>query len=225
MSIAQIAPRNRGVLRLHGWLLVVWAASAGFATSALLLHAGAIHSLALRYSVGAGAVYFVGFVFGGWWYARWWNARPSLTAETPRHASTSEVLAYQQSEEAVQKKFGWFNWLGDIGASGGDDPLSALLAILMLLGLAALALLFLGYFPIIATDAFASFLAEVVLEFVIGGVVARRALQPQSIDKYWSFMVGKTWIAGLLLMAVCGAVGYAIHELNPNALTIFQVFR
>ncbi len=209
---------------MHGWLLMAWAASVGFATSALLLHAGAVHSLSLRYSVGAGAVYFAGFVFGGWWYAKWWNVRHGLTVEMPQHANASEVLAYQQSEEAMQKKFEWFNWMGSFGA-GGDDPLSALLAILMLLGLAVLALLFLGYFPIIATDAFASFLAEVVLEFVIGGVVVRRVLKPRSIDQYWGFMFGKTWVAGLLLMAVGGAVGYVIQGMNPDALTIFQAFR
>lgn len=223
MSIAQIAPHSRGVLRLHGWLLMAWAASVGVATSALLLHAGAVHSLALRYTLGAGAVYFIGFVLGGWWYAKWWNARRGLTTDMPQHANTAEVLEYQQAEEAARKKFEWFDWLGDFG-SLGDDPLSAVLAVFMLLGVVIVLALLMGYLPVIATDAFASFLAEVVLEFVIGAVIARRVLKPRALDAYWSIMLRKTWLVGLLLMLVCGAVGYGIQTLFPDALTLFQVF-
>lgn len=224
MSIAHIAPRSRGVLRLHGWLLMAWAVSVGFATSAALLHAGAVHSLALRYTLGAGAVYFLGFVLGGWWYAKWWNARRHLTTEMPQHANTAEVLEYQQTEEAARKKWEWFDWVGDFG-SLGDDPLSAVLAVLMLLGLGVILLVLMGYLPVIATDAFASFLAEVVLEFVIGAIIARRVLKPRVLEDYWSIMVRKTWWAGVLLMVVSGAVGYLIQSLNPDALTLFQAFR
>lgn len=224
MSIAHIAPGSRRVLRLHGWVLMVWAVSVGFATSAVLLHAGAVHSLALRYTLGAGAVYFLGFVLGGWWYAKWWNARRHFVTEMPQHASTAEVLEYQQTEEAARKKFEWFDWLGDFG-SLGDDPLSAVLAVLMLLGLAIILLLLMGYLPVIATDAFASFLAEVVLEFVIGAIIARRIFKPRVLADYWGIMLRKTWLAGVLLMVVSGAVGYVIQALNPDALTLFQVFR
>ncbi|PQA76671.1 hypothetical protein [Rhodoferax sp. TS-BS-61-7] len=224
MSIAHIAPRSRSVLRLHGWLLMAWAASVGFVTSALLLHAGAVHSLALRYTLGAGAVYFVGFVLGGWWYAKWWNARRGLVADMPEHASTAEVLEYQQAEEAARKKFEWFDGLGDFG-SLGDDPLSALLAVFMLLGVVVVLALLMGYLPVLATDAFASFLAEVILEFVIGAVIARRVLKPRVLEDYWGITLRKTWLVGLLMMVVCGGVGYGIQRMNPEALTLFQLFR
>ncbi len=203
---------------------MAWAASVGFATSALLLHAGAVHSLALRYTLGAGAVYFIGFVLGGWWYAKWWNARRGLVADMPEHASTTEALEYQQAEDAARKKFEWFDWLGDFG-SLGDDPLSALVAVFMLLGVVVVLALLMGYLPVLATDAFASFLAEVILEFVIGAVIARRVLKPRVLDDYWGITLRKTWLVGLLMMVVCGGAGYGIQRMNPEALTLFQLFR
>jgi hypothetical protein len=91
--------------------------------------------------------------------------------------------------------------------------------------LAALAVLVLGYFPIFATEALAGFLAEVVLEFVIGAVIARRVLKPRSLDDYWVVMLRKTWLAGLAWVVGAGATGWLLQTLQPEALTVFQVFR
>ncbi|WP_138512269.1 hypothetical protein [Rhodoferax bucti] len=225
MSLARLAAGSRGILRLHGWLLMAWAVTVGLATSAALLHVAGVHSLALRYAVGAGAIYFIGFVAGGWVYARWWNQSREAARAELQHADAADALAYSEQEERIRKRFRWGEWL-DFGAGwGGDDPLSALITVVMLLALAAFALLALGYFPLLATEALAGFLAEVVLEFVIGAVIARRVLAPRSLDDYWEVMLRKTGVAGLALVIAAGLVGWLLQTLQPEAVTLFQVFR
>jgi hypothetical protein len=204
---------------------MAWAASVGLASSALLLHVVDVHSLALRYAVGAGAVYFLGFVAGGWVYAHGWNRARNVVCAELLHADPSETLAYFEQEERIRKRFQWGDGLDLGGGWGGDDPLSAILAVLCLLVLAALALLVLGYFPLFATEALAGFLAEVVLEFVIGAVIARKVLKPRSLDDYWVVMLRKTWLAGLALVIAAGFTGWVLQTLQPGAVTLFQVFR
>lgn len=224
MSLANIDPRQRGLLRLHGWLLMGWACAVGLGASALMLHVFQLHSMAVRYTIGAGAVYFLGFVWGGWWYAKWWNGQRQLAVTVPQHASATDQVAYHQGQEAIRKKFSFFDGL-DWGIGGGDDPLSALIAIIVLILGVAFILLFLGYLPLLATDLFAGYMAEIVLEFVIGGLLVRRILKPRPLDDYWSFMVKKTWMAGFLLMLVFGVVGYVVQSANPDAVTLLQLLR
>lgn len=223
--MAHIAARSRRILRLHGWLLMAWAATVGLASSALLLHVVGVHALAVRYAAGAGAIYFLGFVAGGWVYARWWNQSREAAHAEFHHADVAETLAYLEQEERIRKRFQWGDGLDFGGGWSGDDPLSAILAILFFLVLAALAVLVLGYFPIFATEALAGFLAEVVLEFVIGAVIARRVLKPRSLVDYWVVMLRKTWLAGLVWVVGAGAAGWLLQTLQPEALTVFQVFR
>ena len=225
MSIAHIAARSRGILRLHGWLLMAWAAVVGLASSAVLLHGVGVHSLAVRYAVGAGAIYFLGFVAGGWVYARWWNRSQDAARAELQHADAADFLAYAQQEERIRKRFQWGDGVDLGGGWSGDDPLSAILAVLAFVMLAALALLALGHFPLLATEALAGFLAEVVLEFVIGAVIARRVLKPRSLDDYWVVMLCKTWLAGLALVIAAGFTGWLLQMLQPEAATLFQVFR
>jgi hypothetical protein len=225
VSIAYIAAQSRGVLRLHGWLLMAWAAAVGLASSAVLLHGVGVHSLALRYAVGAGAIYFLGFVAGGWVYACWWNRSQEAARAELQHADAADVLAYAQQEERIRKRFQWGDGVDLGGGWSGDDPLSAVLAVLFFVMLAALALLALGHFPLLATEALAGFLAEVVLEFVIGAVIARRVLKPRSLDDYWVVMLRKTWLAGLALVIAAGFTGWLLQTLQPEAVTLFQVFR
>lgn len=225
MSIAHIAARSRGILRLHGWLLMAWAAAVGLASSAVLLHGVGVHSLAVRYAVGAGAIYFLGFVAGGWVYARWWNRSQEAARAELQHADAVDFLAYGQQEERIRKRFQWGDGVDLGGGWSGDDPLSAILAVLVLVMLAALALLALGHFPLLATEALAGFLAEVVLEFVIGAVIARRVLKPRSLDDYWVVMLRKTGLAGLALVIAAGFTGWLLQTLQPEAATLFQVFR
>lgn len=223
MSIGKIAPLSRALLRLHGWLLALWAGGVGVLTSAALLYVLDVRSMAVRYAVGAASVYFLGFVLAGWWYAKWWCSRQAeLTNELPVHASVQEQLDYEQEQEKIRKKMEFPDLLS--GASG-DDPLSALIAVIGILILLVAILFFAGYLPMLATDAFAGYLAEIVLEFVIGGFVMRRVLKPRPLDDYWRVMIGKTWLAGLLVVIVFGAIGYGLQQANPEAKTLLQALR
>jgi hypothetical protein len=225
MSLGKIDPRQRDVLRLHGWLLMAWACAVGLICSAVLLHVFRVQSMALRYAIGAGSVYFLGFVLGGWWYAKWWNAQRQQAAEMPQHASAKDQLAYQQEQEAIGKKFSAFEWVGDLGSGLGEDPLSAILAVFVLIGVVLVAVLLLGYLPLILTDVLAGYLAEIVLEFVIGAVLVRQVLRPRGLDGYWTFMLKKTWVWGLLMMVVFGGLGFAVQRTFPDALTLLQALR
>ncbi len=179
--------------------------------------------MAIRYALGAASVYFLGFVLAGWWYARWWCSRKTtFLSELPSHATVQEQLDYEQEQDKVRKKMEFPDLLS--GASG-DDPFSALLTVIGILVLLVAVLFLAGYLPMIATDAFAGYLAEVVLEFVIGGFVMRRVLKPRPLDDYWQIMLGKTWLAGLLVIVVFGSLGYALQQANPEAKTLLQALR
>jgi len=221
MSLAKIDSRHRGILRLHGWLLMLWACTVGGLTSAFLLHVLKLHSMGLRYAIGAGMVYFIGFVLGGKWYASWWNEQRYDAENLPRHATPEEQLEYDQSEAETRKKIQWLDWGGDISGLG-DDPLSALILVIWLIWVAIAVLFLVGYLPYFATELLASYMAEIVLEFVIGGLLVRRVLKPKALDDYWKFMVRKTWLAGLFFISIFGGLGFLIQQANPEAKTIFQ---
>lgn len=225
MSLAKIDPRNRNTLRLHGWLLALWAFAVGLLTSALLLHVFKVHSLATRYALGAGSIYLLGFVWGGYWYAKWWNDRPRTDADFPTRASSIDEVRYTQENEAIGKKFSRFDGLGDLGSLGGDDPLSALLAIIVLIGLALFLALLLGYAPFLITDLLAGYLAEIVLEFVIGGLLLRHISKPRVLGDYWGLMLRRTLLAGLTFVAVAACLGWAIQVAYPEAQTLLQALR
>ena len=184
-----------------------------------------VHSMAVRYAAGAGAIYFLGFVAGGWVYAHWWNRTMGAARAALQHADTADFLAYSRQEERIRKRFQWGDGLDLGGGWSGDDPRSAVLVGLVFVLLVALALLALGHLPLLATEMLAGFLAEVVLEFVIGAVIARRVLKPRSLDDYWAVMLRKTWLAGLALVIAAGFTGWLLQTLQPDAATLFQVFR
>jgi hypothetical protein len=225
MTLAKIDPRNRNTLRFHGWLLALWAFSVGLLTSAILLHVFRVHSLAIRYALGAAAIYLLGFVWGGWWYAKWWNARPRSTADFPTHASAADEQKYNQEQDAIAKKFSKFDGLGNLPVSGGDDPLSALLLIIVLIIVAVFMVLLLGYTPLLMTDLFAGYLAEILLEFVIGGLLLRQVNKPRPLDEYWRLMLRKSILAGLLFVAVAASLGWFLQQNTPEAQTLLQVLR
>lgn len=224
MSLANIEPRDRVQFRFHGWLLMTWALAVGVSASSVLLHLLDVHSLALRYAIGAAAIYFVGFLLGGWVYAKWCNSQRGYSENLPCHANLNDVIAYRQREEQLSKRFNKFEWLEMVSFGDGSDPLSVLLGVLWVFIALACVVLFMGYVPLLATEALAGFMAEVVLEFVIGAVIARRVLKPRSLDAYWVVTFKKTWVAGFLLVIFSLAVGWGLQYLNPEATNIFQVF-
>jgi hypothetical protein len=66
MTLALLAPPVHKVLRRQARMLVLWACVAGLATSALLLHRYAVHSMAIRYAASTAAMYFLGCVVGAY---------------------------------------------------------------------------------------------------------------------------------------------------------------
>lgn len=211
--------------RLHGWLLMAWALCVGVSSSAVLLHLFGVHSLALRYAFGAAAIYFVGFLGGGWVYAKLWNKQRGYSNDIPDHAKLEDVIAYQQYEERMAKRFNKFEWLGWASFGDGADPLSVLLALVWVVIALVCLILFMGYIPFLATEFLAGFLAEVVLEFVIGAVIARRVLRPRNINAYWSVTLRGTWVVGVLLVTLSLMLGWGLQYLAPDAINIFQVFK
>ena len=224
MSVGKVSPASRSVLRFHGWLLMAWVALVGLVTSAVLLHVFHVYSMALRYALGSAAIYFAGFVLGGWWYAHWWHTRKfAATHELPVHATPQEQLAYDSEQEKLQKRFSGFDLVGDLG--GGDDPISAILAIIGVIFVLVMLVFLAGYLPMIVTDLMAGYLAEIVLEFVIGAVIVRRVMRPKPLDGVLGHLLRNTWLAGLFMVVVFGALGFALQQMDPGAITLLQFFR
>ncbi len=186
-----------------------------------MLYVLRIHSMGARYAVGAGCVYFLGFVFGGWWYAKWWR-QSQASGPLPKHAKPEDQLAYESKQKELDEKFSWISHFSGIGG-GGDDPLSAILTLIGMIVLAIFLVVLLFYLPMLATESLAGFLAEIVLEFVIGAIMYRRILKPRGLDDYWAITLKKTWVAGMFLIALCGVTGYALQSSNPDAKTLFEV--
>ena len=84
---------------------------------------------------------------------------------------------------------------------------------------------FLLYLPLIGVEIFTGYVAEVVLEFVIGASILHQILKPRTLDEYWPVMVKQTWITGCLLIAAAGYLGFVIQHWKPGAETIFQALR
>jgi hypothetical protein len=222
MSLGKIAPSDRALLKFHGWLLLAWSVCIGVLTSAFLLYVAHVHSMALRYAAASTVFYLGGFVFGGWWYVRWWRSRGD---GGPRRASADDEMAYGQEQEAARKNLNWFDGLDWLSWGGGDDPISILLMIIAALVMLVLVTAIAWMLPGMATDALGGFLAELVVEFVIGAVLLRRLTRPKSMDEYWSHAFRNTWVAGAFLVALFTAAGFSMQRLNPEARTLVEFAR
>jgi len=218
MSLERIGDSDRNRLRVHGALLLIWSALVGSASSALLLHVFQVHSMAVRYSVGAAAVYFLGFLGGARFYAASW--RQEDKRPLPAHASLEEQKEYQQiwHSQLVDPYLSFFRGWVDvlIGLFTGNT------VVLLMLGVVYF---FLLYLPMLGVEVFTGYVAEVVLEFVIGASIVQKIMKPRALDEYWTVMVKKTWITGCLLVAAAGGVGFLVQTLRPGAETIFQALR
>ena len=205
MALRWLAPRARTLLRWHGWLLLMWVTLVGAVTWWLLRKGFGVEARALRYALSAGSIYFFGFVIGGWMYARWWVRSHSHDFS---HATTGEQIEYDREQEEARKKMP--DW--DMPSfEFGDDPISALLAILALLVFGVVLLYVLGLAPLMLTEALAAYLAEIVLEFVLGAFLVRRAARPRPLEEYWSFALRRTALPGIAAIVIAAAIGYALQ--------------
>jgi len=220
MSLEFIGDSDRNRLRVHGALLLIWSALVGSASSALLLHVFQVHSIAVRYCVGAAAVYFLGFLGGARCYAAWWNQKQEHVRPIITHASPEDQKSYRELRAQRWKTF--FNHLFPLPYWLNLPFFDWLIFIALIVGSA---FYLVHYFPIVVVDTAAGYLAEVVLEFVIGASILHQILKPRALDEYWPVMVKRTWITGCLLIAAAGSLGFVIQHWKPGAETIFQALR
>lgn len=221
MSLEFIGASDRNRLRVHATLLLLWSALVGSASSTILLQVFQVHSMAIRYAVGAAVVYFLGFLGGGWCYAAWWNQGQDRKSPLPKHASPEEQKEYQQEWHAQLINPYLSFWKGD-WVSSILNLLTGTFFALLILGVIYF---FLLYLPLLGVEIFTGYVAEVVLEFVIGASIIQRIVKPRALDDYWPVMVKKTWITGCLLVAAAGATGFLIQYWKPGAETVFQALR
>ena len=229
MSLERIAGPDRNRLRLHGVLLLLWSALLGVASSAMLLRVFEVHSMAIRYAVGAAVIYFLGFLGGGWCYAAWWNQRQGRVSSLLVHASPEEQASYQELRALLRKPF-----VNPLPKGVGrfletfDYIFLEHFGFVLFLAYALIVTLIyfsLIYFPVIGIETMGGYLAELVLDFVVGASIIQRIVKPRALDDYWPVMVKKTWITGCLLVAAAGATGFVIQYWKPGAETVFQALR
>ena len=237
MSLATIAQAHRSVLRWQTRMLVLWACVAGLATSALLLHRYAVHSMAVRYAASAAAMYLGGFLAGGYCCLRWWAAKPPTDAHFPTAAPDDDVGSYQ--EAAVAQRDYWFDitrWWSRGSDDDDDDDgrkftllerflgwVLKLLIGLLLSVVATLAGLLLVYLPLVLAEALAGLLAVVVLRFVVSAQAMPQYGATPELSAYWQFVVSKTGLAAVACVAVAGAAGYWLEVNNPAATDLVDV--
>ena len=239
MSLAVIARPQHRTLRRQTRLLMLWACVVGLATSALLLHRYAVQSMAMRYAVSACAMYFAGFMAGGYAYLRWWAAQTPTDAHFPAAAQPSDVDLYR--EEVANRRDHWFSisrwWNRGDDDSVRDDAerrkqtllerfLTWILELfigLILSILATLAGLVFGYLPLLLAEALAGFLAVVVVKFVVESQAMPHFWAAPELGGYWQFVVGKTGTLALFGIAVAGAAGYWLEVSNPAATDLVDV--
>ncbi len=227
MSLRRLNPRTRRRLRLHGWLLVGWCLSVGLATSWLLLHGMHLASPMARYTINAIVIYGLGLVVG----VRWWLSHFASLIQREAHLAelaSAEEKAFDVEREDKAKNSSDSDWLDGISELFSFDEgawllLIPALVLLVLMG----ALSWMGMSSALFADGLASLLAEVALQFVIGTLIARRTLRRAPADPGDALLgiVGKTWFAGVLLVAASALFGAWLQYLHPQAVSIVDLFR
>jgi hypothetical protein len=229
MSLRDLNPRTRARLRFHGWLLTLWCLALGLLTSWWLLRVLHLRAPAARYAISAVVMYAFGLVVG----ARYWLGRFSASVREEAgvlgRADAGERASFDAAQrtasrerERIGKKFEWGFDLLDLG---GLDELAGLLLIPALVMLVLGVLMLTGTLPVILADGVAGLLAEMALQFVFSALLVRGALRPGQRDDPFLHIVGKTWIAGLLLVVASAGAGALLTRLEPGAASVGDLFR
>ncbi len=229
MSLRELNARTRRRLRFHGWVLTLWCLAVGGITNWLLLRRLDVSTPAVRYAMSAVVMYSVGLVFGVRVWLRHFAASARDEAELREPATTAERIAFDREREdrgkVAGKSFDWGDVLGTAADLFSFDEAALLLLIPALLLLLFGLLMLTGLLPVMLVDGLAGLLAEVAVQFVFGALIARRLLRPRSQDDAFLHIVGKTWIAGLLLVLVSAVLGGCLRYLQPSAVSIGDLFR
>jgi len=232
VSLRDLNAPTRRRLRRHAWLLTIWCLFVGFVTSWLLLRVFDLRDPAARYGVAAVVMYSLGLVVG----ARFWLAHFSQTVAIERgvfgHAGLGDRAEFDDERERrdgrgerVRKAFDWSDLFGSVADWVSLDEAAALLIIPAIVFLLVGFVLLGGFVPVLLMDGVAGLLAEVALQFVFGALIARRVLRPHAHDAAFMTIVGKTWVAGLLLVVVSVSFGWILGAAHPGASSIGDLFR
>ena len=232
MSLRDLNLQTRRQLHRHAWLLTLWCVGIGLATSWLLLHAFHIVSPAVRYGVSAVAMYSLGLVVG----ARIWLVHFSrlvrgratgLGTATPGDVAVFDAALREQKRRDGSQKggFGWKDLFGHSLELLNFEEAAAFLIIPALVIALVGVLLAAGVVPTLLLDGLAGLLAEVAVQFVFGAYLARRVVRPKAHEEAFLSIVGRTWLAGIVLVVASAGAGWLLMQMNPGGVSIADLFR
>ena len=232
MSLRDLNLQTRRRLHRHAWLLTLWCVGIGVAASWLLLHAFHVVSPAIRYAISAIAMYSLGLVVG----ARIWLVHFSRQASSEAAGigtATAGDIAVFDSDQREQKRrdgarksvFGWGDLLGHSLDLLNFEEAAAFLIIPALVIALVGVLLAAGLVPALLLDGLAGVLAEVAVQFVFGAYIARRVIRPKPHEEAFLSIVGRTWLAGIVLVVASAGAGWLLMQINPGGASIADLFR
>ncbi|MEP7101825.1 MAG: hypothetical protein ABI781_15050 [Burkholderiales bacterium] len=234
MSLRELNGRTRARLRFHGWLLTLWCVAIGMVTSALLLHLMHLRAPAARYAISGVLMYAIGLVVG----TRFWLHRFSRSVrEEPVLGSSDRAErvgfdAEQRDHERrgigskIRRTFELGDFFGSVAdLFSGFGELAAWLFVPALVLFAIGILMLLGLAPMFVADGAAALLAEMAVQFVFGALLVRGVMRPQPHGDAFVHIVGKTWVAGLLLLVASAGAGWLLTRIEPGAVSIGDLFR
>jgi hypothetical protein len=233
MSLRELNPRTRRRLRFHGWLLTLWCVLLGVAASWFLLRVMHLRQPAARYAISAIVMYSCGLLLG----VRYWlgHFAASVRAEAGL-LGTADALDrasfegerredFAQTRRAIGEKFDWGFGIIDVADLLSFSELSVFLLIPAVILIAIGVLMLVGYAPMLMIDGLAALLAEMAVQFIFGALIARRTMRVTSRDDPFLHIVGKTWLAGLLLVVVSAGAGWLLTWIEPGAASVGDLVR
>ncbi|MEO8155237.1 MAG: hypothetical protein ABI605_19395 [Rhizobacter sp.] len=229
MSLRELNTRARRRLRIHGWLLTLWCLLVGGFSNWLLLRKLDVTTPAVRYAMSAIVMYSLGLVVGVRVWLRHFAAAVRDDAELRAPATVGEKMAFDHEREdrnkAAGKSFDWGDILGSAADLFSFDEAAVLLLIPAVILLVVGVLMLGGLLPVMLVDGLAGLLAEVAVQFVFGALIARRLLKPRHSDDAFIHIVGKTWVAGALLVLLSAVMGWGLRHIHPGAVAFGDLFR
>lgn len=230
MSLRDLNLPARSMLRRHGWLLTLWCVGLGWATSWALLHVAHLEHPVPRYAITAAVMYWIGLLWGVRFWLRRLHERVLADPGCLRPANAAEQRRFDnergsrgQRHERAGQSFDLSDVFGEL--AGALDEFSLLVWIpailLFLLGVLMMA----GAAPVLLTEGLAALLAEVAVQFLAGSLAARRLLHASRLDEAWKTVLARTWIAGLVFVAVAAAAGALLHAIDPELRSLGDLLR
>jgi hypothetical protein len=205
--LAKLAPSDRITMRVHGWLITLYALAIGYGANLLCLQVPLLQAKVWRWPITVGALYFVGFVLSFYIYVKWWQSRVA-EQEKIRLASLAEINEFIQEKETIDKGFQKLDWFIDWTALMEFFPPIAIIVLpFLIIGV----IYFLIFFPVVLTDWLAGLLAELLIEFALGLLVINRAIKSTKSEQTLGQYLQKICWGGLVLVAVVWLAAKLLH--------------